>query len=27
VADKSPNSSLWRLIDGKWMQGDVPAPK
>ena len=25
LADKSPNSSLWRLINGKWTQGDVTA--
>lgn len=23
LADKSPSPSLWRLIDGKWTQGDV----
>jgi len=23
LADKSPSPSLWRLIDGKWLQGDV----
>ena len=25
LADKSPSDSLWRMIDGKWMQGDVAA--
>lgn len=25
LADKSPNGSIWRLIDGNWMQGDVPS--
>lgn len=25
LADKSPSGSLWRSIDGKQMQGDVPA--
>jgi NADP-dependent aldehyde dehydrogenase len=27
LADKSPSAALWRMIDGKWMQGDVSAPK
>jgi len=27
LADKSPSGSLWRMIDGKLMQGDVPAAK
>lgn len=27
LADQSPHGGLWRLIDGKLMQGDVPAAK
>jgi 2,5-dioxopentanoate dehydrogenase len=24
--DKNPTGTMWRLIDGQWSQGDVPAP-
>jgi alpha-ketoglutaric semialdehyde dehydrogenase len=27
LADQAPSSSLWRLIDGRRLQGDVPATK
>jgi NADP-dependent aldehyde dehydrogenase len=26
LRDKNPTGQLWRLIDGAWTQGDVPAP-